>query len=76
MLSQDSIKQNITLVQMVESYHMWCDQSLDSIYFSLTNSSYPSNQCCPPSSVLGNLYSKSSDHTTVQSISTGALFET
>ena len=50
MLPQGPIKQNITLV---ESYCMWCDLSVDRIYFSITNSSYRSNQCCPPSCRLG-----------------------
>ena len=49
MLPQVPIKQNTTLV---ESYRMWCDLSLDRIYFSITNSSYPSNQCCPLNSLL------------------------
>jgi len=66
------IKQNITLV---DSYHMWCDLALDRIYFSITNSCYPSNQCHPLNRLLGNLYSKSTDQITIQSISKGALFE-
>jgi hypothetical protein len=40
-------------ISLVESYHMWCDLSLGRIYFSITNSSYPSNQCCPLNSLLG-----------------------
>ena len=50
MLSQGPIKEHISLV---ESYCMWCDLSVDRIYFSITNSSYPSNQCCPLNSLHG-----------------------
>ena len=62
-------------ISLVESYCMWGDLSVNRIYFSITNSSSPSNQCCPLNGLNGNLYSKSSDHITVRSISKGALFE-